>query len=46
MGNIDGLPVGISFIGRAWCESTLIEAAYSYEQGTKHRIVPKIKASK
>lgn len=41
MGNIDGLPVGISFIGRAWCESTLIEAAYSYEQGTKHRIKPK-----
>ncbi|MEJ5317084.1 MAG: amidase [Tenuifilum sp.] len=46
MGNIDGLPVGISFIGRAWCESTLIEAAYSYEQGTKHRIAPKFKTSK
>lgn len=40
MGNIDGLPVGISFVGRAWSEPVLIEAAYSYEQGTRHRIKP------
>lgn len=40
MGNIDGLPVGISFFGRAWSEPLLIEIAYSYEQGTKHRIIP------
>ncbi|HDP75709.1 MAG TPA: amidase [Bacteroidales bacterium] len=46
MGNIDGLPVGISFIGRAWSETVLIEAAYSYEQGTKHRIKPKFKGMK
>lgn len=46
MGNIDGLPVGISFIGRAWSEPALIEAAYSYEQGTKHRIKPMFKGMK
>jgi len=40
MGDINGLPVGISFIGRAWDEPLLIEAAYSYEQGTKHRKIP------
>lgn len=40
MGNIDGLPVGISFFGRAWSEPVLIEIAYSYEQGTNHRIIP------
>jgi amidase len=36
-----GLPVGLSFIGRAWSEPTLIKLAYAYEQGTKHRQPPK-----
>lgn len=40
MGDIDGLPVGISFFGRAWSEPLLIEIAYSYEQASKKRIVP------
>ncbi|MCC5940316.1 MAG: amidase [Balneolaceae bacterium] len=40
MGNIDGLPVGISIFGRAWSETTLLEIAYAYEQATMHRIVP------
>jgi amidase len=41
MGFIDELPVGITFFGRAWSESTLLGLAYSYEQGTKHRKAPK-----
>ncbi len=40
MGFIDKMPVGISFFGRAWSEPMLIEIAYSYEQGTKHRKSP------
>ncbi|MDY7395382.1 amidase [Aureibaculum sp. 2210JD6-5] len=40
MGFVDTLPVGISFFGRAWSEPTLIEIAYAYEQGTKHRKAP------
>jgi amidase len=40
MGNIDGLPVGMSFFGRAWSEPVLIECAYSFEQATKARIIP------
>jgi amidase len=36
-----GLPVGISFIGRAWKEPTLIRLAYGYEQATKLRQPPK-----
>ncbi|MGI9543030.1 MAG: amidase [Cyclobacteriaceae bacterium] len=40
MGSIDGLPVGISFFGRAWSEPILLEIAYAYERGTKHRLVP------
>jgi amidase len=41
MGFIDNLPVGVTFFGRAWSEPLLLEIAYSYEQGTKHRKKPK-----
>ena len=41
MGMINELPVGLSFYGRAWSEPVLIEMAYSYEQATQHRKVPK-----
>lgn len=40
MGEIAGLPVGVSFFGRAWSEPTLIEIAYAYEQATQHRRTP------
>jgi amidase len=39
-GAIDGLPVGISFIGAAWSEPRLIALAYAYEQATRHRRPP------
>ncbi len=41
MGYVGELPVGISFFGRAWSEPVLLEVAYGYEQGTKHRKAPK-----
>jgi amidase len=40
MGFVEHLPVGISFFGRAWSEPVLLEIAYAYEQGTKHRKAP------
>ena len=40
MGQVAGLPVGISFFGRAWSEPTLIRIAYAYEQATKMRRPP------
>jgi amidase len=40
-GFISGLPVGISFFGRAWSEPTLIRLAYSFEQATKARQAPR-----
>jgi amidase len=40
-GQVYGLPVGISFIGRAWSEPRLIALAYAYEQATKHRRPPR-----
>ena len=40
-GYVFGLPVGISFFGRAWSEPTLIKLAYSFEQATNLRKPPK-----
>jgi len=39
-GYIFGLPVGISFIGRAWQEAKLVEAAYAFEQASRIRRPP------
>jgi len=35
-----GLPVGISFFGRAWSEAKLIRIAYAYEQSANARRAP------
>ena len=40
-GMIFGLPVGVSFFGRAWSEPTLIKIAYAFEQTVKARSAPK-----
>ena len=40
-GYLRGLPVGISFFGRAWSEPTLLKIAYSFEQLTKARQKPR-----
>jgi amidase len=39
-GFIFGLPVGISFFGRAWSEPVLLKIAYGFEQLTKARKPP------
>jgi amidase len=44
-GYVRGLPVGISFFGRAWSEPTLIKLAYAYEQATRHRHPPAFAAT-
>ena len=40
-GFLRGLPIGISFFGKAFSEHTLIKLAYGFEQATKARRVPK-----
>ncbi|MCB2208373.1 MAG: amidase [Bacteroidetes bacterium] len=39
-GFIHELPIGMSFIGKAWSEPTLLKLAYAYEQLTLHRKKP------
>lgn len=40
MGQVRGLPVGLSFFGPAWTEAKLIGFAYAFEQRTKARRPP------
>ena len=35
MGKVAGLPVGLSFIGPAWSESTLLSLGYAFEQSRR-----------
>jgi amidase len=39
-GQVHGLPVGISFFGRAWSEPKLLSLAYAFEQAAKARKPP------
>ncbi len=39
-GYVFGLPVGISFFGRAWSEPNLLKFAYAFEQATRARRAP------
>src|SRR6266545_229988 len=39
-GHDEGLPIGITFIGRRWAEPKLLGLAYDYEQATNVRVPP------
>jgi amidase len=43
-GQVFGLPIGMSFFGRAWSESRLIALAYAFEQATRQRRAPTFRA--
>jgi amidase len=45
MGLVQGLPVGLSFVGRAWSEPTLLKLAHAYEQASKMRRPPTFAAT-
>ena len=41
MGELKGLPLGMSFIGAPWSEDVLLAAGYAFEQRAKARVTPK-----
>ncbi len=41
-GFLFGLPVGVSFFGRAWSEPRLLALAYAFEQATRRRRAPQL----
>lgn len=45
MGMVRGLPVGLSFVGTAWTEQTLLRLAYAFEQLGPARVKPGFGAS-
>lgn len=40
MGAVQELPVGLTFMGRAWSEGRLLGLAYAFEQATRARTAP------
>ena len=41
MGNLRGLPVGLSFIATKYAEATVLGAGYAYEQRARARVAPR-----
>jgi amidase len=40
MGRVNGLPVGLSFVGAPWSEARLLALGFAYEQASRARVPP------
>jgi amidase len=40
MGAVQGLPIGVSFIGGKWADAEVLAAGYAYEQASGKRVAP------
>lgn len=45
MGAVEGLPIGLSFIGAKWSDADILAAGYAYEQASRKRVAPTFRAS-
>jgi amidase len=41
MGNLRGLPVGLSFLGAKWSDGLILSIGYAYEQASRKRMEPR-----
>lgn len=41
MGQVKGLPVGLSFIGPKWSDQMILSLGYAYEQASRKRVEPR-----
>ncbi|WP_332819302.1 amidase [Sphingopyxis sp.] len=44
MGAVEGLPIGVSFIGAKWRDADVLAAGYAYEQASGKRVTPTYRA--
>lgn len=44
MGAVEGLPIGLSFIGAKWRDADILAAGYAYEQASRKRVAPAYRA--
>ncbi len=42
MGDVKGLPIGLSFIGPKWSDAHILSLGYDYEQASQKRMDPKL----
>jgi amidase len=42
MGNVRGLPVGLSFIGAQWDDARILALGYAYEQASRRLVTPRL----
>lgn len=45
MGAVEGLPIGLSFIGTKWSDGDVLAAGYAYEQASRKRVAPTYRTS-
>ena len=45
MGAVEGLPIGLSFIGTKWSDAEVLAAGYAYEQASAKRVTPTFRAA-
>jgi len=45
MGAVEGLPIGLSFIGAKWRDADILAAGYAYEQASRKRVTPTYRAA-
>ena len=45
MGAVEGLPIGLSFIGTAWDDGRVLAAGHAYELASRRRVTPTYRAS-